>query len=521
MNMPKDPPPFEVFAGRRELASYCDPILTMYRDNPLIEALPPILSPDEICRALASYPEYSDADRSYPGHLRLHMISNTLQFFAPMSIHIELEQRFSRMIRSGYLARNPLARNHWKELEGRVQATRQSSITKPVYRSTANGFTIIGISGGGKTTAAEETLDLYPQVIDHSLYRGIPFNRTQVVWLKLACPFDGSIKGLCLNFFQSLDHVLGTDYYHEYSSSRRKTVDELLPAMSRIASIHSIGVLVIDEIQHLCVSKSGGAEKMLNFFVQLINTIGLPVVLIGTYKAEPMLSAKFRQIRRGSGQGEMRWDRMRNDEEWRYFLKALWRYQYTQDVVPLTDDFNRTLYDESQGVLDFAVKMFMLAQVRAITTGKKCITPGIIRSVAVDSFKMAQPVLRALRTGDTMTLRSLNDVYPVEIDREIQREQRNVAADRVIASASPNGPHAARNRVQTETSSARPESSVKRSPKKPRRISKRAKRKKGTFPPDSLMEVVAHGEAEGLSPFDALKAKGFIKSAAEFLDDVA
>ncbi len=134
---------------------------------------------------------------------------------------------------------------------------------------------------------------------------------------------------------------------------------------------------------------------------------------------------------------------------------------------------------------------------------------------------MAQPVLRALRTGDTMALRSLNDVYPVEIDREIQREQRNVAAGRVIASASPNGPHAARNRVQTETSSARPESSVKRSPKKPRRISKRAKRKKGTFPPDSLMEVVAHGEAEGLSPFDALKAKGFIKSAAEFLDDVA
>ncbi len=24
-----DPPPFEVFAGRRELASYCDPILNI------------------------------------------------------------------------------------------------------------------------------------------------------------------------------------------------------------------------------------------------------------------------------------------------------------------------------------------------------------------------------------------------------------------------------------------------------------------------------------------------------------
>ncbi len=519
--MPIDPPPFEVFSGHREPASYRDPLIPIYKGNPLIEALPPILSPDEICRALASYPEYSDADRSYPGHLRLHMISNTLQFFAPLSIHIDLEQRISRMIRSGYQARNPLARNHWKELDGRVQAIRQSSIPKPVYRSTATGFAIIGISGEGKTIAMEQNLNLYPQVIDHSSYHDISFNRTQVVWLKLACPFDGSIKGLCLNFFQSLDFILGTDYYHEYSSSRRKTVDELLPAMSRIASIHSIGVLVIDEIQHLCVSKSGGAEKMLNFFVQLINTIGLPVVLIGTYKAEPMLSAEFRQIRRGSGQGEMRWDRMRNDEEWRYFLKALWRYQYTREVVPLTEELGCALYEECQGILDLAVKMYMLAQVRAITTEKERVTPGIIRSVAIDSFKMAQPVLKALRTGDTMALRLLNDVYPVEIDREIQREQQNVATTRAIASASPNGSHTARNPVQTETSSARPESPVNRSPKKPRRISKRAKRKKKPVPPGSLMAIVADGEAEGLSPFDALKANGFIKSAIEFLDDVA
>ena len=518
MTHSSNPPPFEVFEGHREGANYCDPGPPIYKGNPLIEALPPVMSPEEVGQALAYHPPYSSEDRRLPAHDRIHMVTLTQQFFAALSIHVDLEQRFSRMIRSGYLARNPLARNHWKEIDGRVQAVRQRQSRRSAYRSTANGFTIIGISGGGKTTAAEATLELYPQVIDHSLYRKIPFNRSQVVFLKLECPFDGSIKGLCLNFFQSLDHVLGTDYYSEYSSSRRNTVDTLLPAMARIASIHSMGVLVIDEIQHLCVNKYGGSERMLNFFVQLINTIGLPVVLIGTYKAEPMLSAEFRQIRRGSGQGEMRWDRMRNDDEWEVFVKALWKYQYTRKEVPPTDELRNVLYDESQGVLDFAVKLYMLAQVRAIGTGIERITAEIIHSVAIDSFKMAHPVLNALRTGDRNALRLLNDVYPVEIDFEIQKAQEFAGASKRSSSASPIESGNTGTSDQTGISSDRPKAPAKRSPRKRRRNSKGSKK---SFPPGSLMAIVAEGEANGLSPFDALKAKGFIKSATEFLNDAA
>ena len=116
----------------------------------------------------------------------------------------------------------------------------------------------------------------------------------QIVWLKLDCPFDGSIKGLCFNFFQAVDDILGTDYSRIYTGNRR-TVDELIPLIARVASLHCIGVLVIDEIQHLSQAKSGGSSKMLNFFVQLVNTIGVPVVLVGTYKAMPILSGEFRQ----------------------------------------------------------------------------------------------------------------------------------------------------------------------------------------------------------------------------------
>ena len=77
-------------------------------------------------------------------------------------------------------------------------------------------------------------------------------------------------------------------------------IDVLIVRMAQISQLHCIGVLVIDEIQHLSLAKGGGQEKMLNFFVMLVNTIGVPVVLIGTNRPMTVLQSDFRQARRGS-----------------------------------------------------------------------------------------------------------------------------------------------------------------------------------------------------------------------------
>lgn len=89
---------------------------------------------------------------------------------------------------------------------------------------------------------------------------------TQIVWLKLDCPHDGSIKGLCFQFFEAIDRALGTDYFPRYTKSRY-TVDVLMVLMTQLVNLYQIGILVIDEIQHLSLAKGGGSEKMLNFFV--------------------------------------------------------------------------------------------------------------------------------------------------------------------------------------------------------------------------------------------------------------
>ncbi|MCA1636559.1 MAG: ATP-binding protein, partial [Acidobacteria bacterium] len=361
------------------------------------------MTEDEVMEALARYPSYEEAEREMPAHLRLHAIQNALQFFAPLPVHIDLEQRFSRMIRAGYQMRNPTARGFWRDLDDKSRSLAPSTSVVPnCARSLTLGFTIIGFPGVGKSTSVEAVLSLYPQVIYHGRYGGREFNVAQVVWLKLECPHDGSIRGMCLNFFQAIDDLLGTNYEFNYGSGRR-TTDELLPKMARVAAIHGVGVLVIDEVQRLSGAKSGGAGKMLNFFVQLTNSIGVPVVLVGTFKAKSVLSGEFHQIRRGTGQGDLVWDRMEegewvegkkdgegNGEEggagqkpgvWQLFLESLWPYQYVKVPCALTKELSHVLYEETQGITDFAAKVYMLAQVRAITTAAAPCEEGLTEDV--------------------------------------------------------------------------------------------------------------------------------------------
>jgi len=502
-------PSLLVGKGPVEQATYLDPIIPNYQGNPLIEALPPILTQDAAAEYLSVYPDYDKEHRSMPAYLRLHLIQNTLQFFAPLPIHFDLEQRFSRMIRLGYQARNPAIIGFWGDVQARVQSlgtVRQSP------RSTATGFTIIGISGVGKTTSIEAILSLYPQVILHNRYRDHDFSFTQIVWLKLDCPFYGSIKGLCLNFFQAVDDLLGTRYYDNYASGR-KTVDELLPRMALVASLHSIGVLVIDEIQHLSQAKSGGSSKMLNFFVQLINTIGLPVVLVGTYKAISVLSGEFRQTRRGTGQGDLIWDRMKNDEDWKWFVKCLWGYQYVKKESCSTQELRDALYEVTQGITDFAIKVYMLAQIRAIANGEEVVTEQGIRLSAKESLRMAYPILQALKNKDTRILASVEDVHPIDIDQFLQdaqnqlsrAEQRQALANTRIIKLNKQPSLAALD--STEPQIAVPET-----------VKKGSGRRKKTAPLEgSLPEIAASGEKQKLSAYESLRQAGLIRPATEYL----
>jgi hypothetical protein len=499
--------------GRFVQAVYREPETADYVGNPLIEALPPVLTTEQAMLGLTYYPDYDEAQRSAPAHVRYHLIQNGLRFFAPLDIHLDLERRFSCLIRIGYTERNPLTMGFWDEMAVRVVASSQygaiSAHRRHQWPSSAAGFNILGMSGVGKSFSVERVLSLYPQVIHHSHYRGRNFTHSQITWLKLDCPFDANIRGLCIEFFKAIDCLLGTNYRHNYAG-RRRLQDELLLDMSLTAANHCLGVLVVDEIQRLSQARSGGAERMLNFFVQLVNTIGVPVVLIGTYKALALFSGEFSQMRRGTGQGDLIWDRMAQDEQWQLLVESLWRFQYTRKRRTLKDDptLSDVLYDEAQGITDFAVKLYLFAQERAIESGKEEVTAAVIRSAARDKLRLPKPVLDALRRGDQRVLEVYEDVYPAMLQAH-SGSRTDESGDKTASAA-----------ATEQSAEATPESRTTN--KTAGNVgANQSKRKKPVAPPavamGKLPQIAALAAKQNRGVYEALRQSGYLRPVNEYL----
>ena len=110
-----------VFRGLTQNAVYTDQLLLRYRGIPTIEALPPIRSTEEAVLLLASYPARQPDGQKLPPEYRMHLIMDAVHFFEPLPVHIDLEQKISRVIRDGYIGRNPVANDHWRAVDQRVE----------------------------------------------------------------------------------------------------------------------------------------------------------------------------------------------------------------------------------------------------------------------------------------------------------------------------------------------------------------------------------------------------------------
>ncbi|MDZ4520839.1 ATP-binding protein [Bacillus cereus group sp. BceL300] len=390
--------------------------LVKYQDNPLIEALPPILEDEEAFDLMIHEPPMDENIQLLTKAERFHAITTVFQFFQPVVRHLELQSRFSRFIRDGYISRNPnnpqnvrLINDCYNNL---INNKGFANINDS--RSTSSSFVIIGFPGVGKSSGIQRILDLYPRLI---LHRG-PINSIQIVWVKVDCPNDGSLKTLCLDFFMKIDELIGSNYATKFG--KRGNTSTMVLQVAMIARNHHIGVLIIDEIQHI-LAKRVGAQDMLNFFVTLSNEIGIPVIMIGTMRARKIFQNDFRQARRAGGHGDMVWTPVEYGTEWEMLMEQMWRYQWVKNKTSCSEEIRKVLYDASQGIVDIAVKLFVLAQARAIYDGTEQITSELIYQSADEDLKLVKPMLKALREKSERDLLKYEDITPMDIDSYIHK----------------------------------------------------------------------------------------------------
>jgi hypothetical protein len=399
-------------------AEYIDPGLPEYADNPLISALPHICSVNEVVEMLNKRPKFDSKEINLKGHIRVHAISRlTRDFFVPQTTHLVLEQKFSQLIRKSYLGRNPKTatfKRKLNQIRTIIQNQDLSSYVHSESDSSASSMAISGISGAGKSTATNKILNSYDKVIYHPDYQLL-----QVPWIKIDCPYDGSLSEFCESFFIALDKRLNTRYRDKYTAGR-PTIGKMIADVADLCLIHAIGLIVVDEFQHMNLAKSGGEKKMINFLVTLVNVVEVSIVLIGTPTALRLFSDEFRQARRASGEGSIVWDKMAFDESWDDFLGELFQYQWLESYTELDEAFIHLLYDLSQGIPDIAVKLFCIAQARAIlladTPDEECLTIGLFNDVFEEEFSIVKPMLDALRTNDKRALENCKDIVIPKVE---------------------------------------------------------------------------------------------------------
>jgi hypothetical protein len=209
-----------------------------WQNNPMIAALPEAISGEQFAAHVISFPRYDPAIRRLPAQARLAALCDCERLFIPFQNHLSLHQRITRMIRVGYENRNPLRDLNRERFHAAV--TEFSVPLKygvaPHEPPTIQGFALTGVSGVGKSTALHGVLRFYPQVIIHRDYAGKAIHQKQLVWLKLECPEDGSLKSLCRNFFESIDSIMGTDYTTKYFKETH-AVSRIVPHFAHVAGL--------------------------------------------------------------------------------------------------------------------------------------------------------------------------------------------------------------------------------------------------------------------------------------------
>lgn len=389
--------------------------LEEYNNNPFIQALPPLMDKQTIIKKLMLAISFKEDERNLDSAYRLHMIKRLYNLFQPMPIHLSIWHTVFSLIYQGYIARNPFDKDYRRYINqtGKRIINRTFDInSRTDFRTTASCATLIGYSGMGKTTTVvNRILSNIPQIIVHNHYNGQHYNQIQLSHLTLQTPHSSSLKALTLQFFMKVDELLGTNTFQKHVA-RNLSTDAMLPLMGQVAQNVGIGMLIIDEIQHL---QNRGIQQMMNYFVTLMNSFGVPILFIGTPASYSIFQNEFRIARRVSGNGEIIWNNMENDKEFRFFLESIWKYQWNRIYTPLSEEMINVFYDHTQGVSDLIVKLFVNVQEMCIANGKEEFTVNMVQKVAKEQFKLMKPMIEAIKSKNVYKMAQFEDLRKIEV----------------------------------------------------------------------------------------------------------
>lgn len=389
-------------------------------DNPFLAAMPEMLPRDEFLTAIRStlgLPH--DLPRMSP-EARRQSLPLLASLFVPMDYMYAVYDQLYRAIRETYTTRTTM--EEIRQINALFCGKENIS-----YATQAASGSVLGVPGIGKTSTIRRALETMPQVIEHTDYMGQPFYCKQVLYLRIECPSDCSVKTLALNLLSALDRAIGSDYLHQLISLRSIAASAVATQVKILCMTHHVGLLLVDEIQNAVetAQRNRQIKPLLKFLVELTNDTATAVYFVGTPAAEQLFVSQEHLKRRTRG---IRLLPLKPDGTYRRFLEQLWPYQFTLQQAPLTEKLANKLFDFSGGIPAYIIKIFQETQAQALLQGQARMDERVMQR-AIDILVIKVPktysggtYLSDFDVEDTESGNALPDSPPGDVPEETPEE---------------------------------------------------------------------------------------------------
>ena len=345
--------------------------------------------------------------RAFRINERLRLNANVGQFHLALGRDIELAEMVLDLLEVSYTARRPTP-TVVAERKKIAEEIAELVLAGGASCNEAIGRALIGTPGSGKTRTVNRVLAQIPQIVTHDLKLHPLLLPKMVTWIRVEAPANRKLSALAANIITAI----GAAVRDNFNSLKRGNISDKIQNAAMLCMEFHVGVIVIDEIQHV-LRKSGEPDlELLNFLVELSNRVNLPLLLIGTPQAEFVVAGAMRQARRMFGPP---WSPLaRGSPPWTKFAERLLGYQFTRQAAEVAE-LEPKLFELSQGLPAIAVTLYQFAQKAALLieleSGQPTkITPAIMDKAFQRYMRTVAPMLEALRSGNESEIAMYQDL---------------------------------------------------------------------------------------------------------------
>jgi hypothetical protein len=270
----------------------------------------------------------------------------------------------------------------------------------------------------------------------------------QLLFVRIQAPKDGSMLALCERLYEELRKAATcTRLPMPYGFRSPRTVNEYVAAIELFATKLNVGLIVIEELQHMYLNQMHADQGAMRLLTNVISTMHIPILFIGTWPAASLLSVEVRLGRRATGPVVAFFRRMQNDEEFEAFLTALFHFQFTTGVTAIDAGLVQAFHKHTQGIADLVVKLFAICQLELISMDEGVFDVALVERLGEQEMVLICPAVRALREGRNENDSKLWDLEPVDLHDYLKAYADRVTLQTAISSR--RGARGLRRRIET------------------------------------------------------------------------